>query len=108
MSSPERFAAPISASIEMLRRQFGLGRTDTLATLTRSWSTLAGEQVAERSKVIDLRQGRLTVDAYDPATAEVLTWSRQRLLEAARAACPDDEIVDLTVRVRRPERPSKR
>lgn len=108
MSHPPRSAAPIAASIDQLRRQFGLGRPDSLASITDAWPELAGEQVSARSKVIDLRQGTLTVDAYDPATAEALNWSKQRLLAGARASCPTERIIDLTVRVRRPERPSQR
>lgn len=108
MSGHDRFAAPIAASIDVLRRQLGLGRSDTIGTITDSWPAVAGEQVSNRSRVIDLRQGTLTVDAYDPATAEVLNWSKQRLLAAVREACPAEEIIDITVRVRRPERPAKR
>ena len=67
MAGPDRSAAPIAASIDLLRRQFGLGRPDSLATLEAQWPELAGEKVSTRSKVIDLRQGTLTVDAYDPA-----------------------------------------
>lgn len=104
----DRSAAPISASIDLLRRQFGLGRPDQLAALADQWPALAGDEVAKRSKVIDLRQGTLTVDAYDPATAELLNWSRQRLLEAAQGACPGERIIDLTVRVRRAERSPNR
>lgn len=108
MSVPDRSASPIAASIDVLRRQFGLGRPDSLAALTDRWPELAGTKVSERSKVIDLRQGTLTVDAYDPATAEALNWSSQRVLAAAREACPGERIVDLTVRVRRAERGSNR
>lgn len=108
MTAEKRSSTPIAASIDVLRRQFGLGRPDSLETLTQVWPELAGESASRQSKVVDLRQGRLTVDAYDPATAEVLTWSKQRLLEGARASCPTERIIDLTVRVRRPERPPQR
>ena len=62
---------------------------------------MAGDDIASRSDVIDLRDRTLTVHAYDPGTAEVLNWSRQRILTGARAACPGESIDDLTVRVRR-------
>ena len=108
MAGPDRSAAPIAASIDLLRRQFGLGRPDSLATLEAQWPEMAGEKVSTRSKVIDLRQGTLTVDAYDPATAEVLNWSKQRLLGAVQASCPGEKIIDITVRVRRAERAPNR
>ena len=108
MPGPDRSAAPIAASIDLLRRQFGLGRPDSLATLTDRWPELAGSTVSDRSKIIDLRQGTLTVDAYDPATAEALNWSKQRLLAAVRDTCPGERIIDLTVRVRRAERSPNR
>ena len=42
--------------------------------------------------------------SYDPATAEVLRWSRQRVLQHLREVCPDERIVDLRVSVRGPGR----
>jgi hypothetical protein len=108
MVGPQRSAAPIASSIDVLRRQLGLGRPDNLALLAERWPEMAGDSVADRSKIIDLRQGMLTVDAYDPATAELLNWSKQRLLAEARVTCPSEQIIDLTVRVRRAERAPKR
>jgi len=108
MMGKERSVTSIAASVEVLRRQFGLGRPDSLEALTEQWAELAGEQVAARSRPADLRQGTLTVDAYDPATAEILNWSKQRLLEGARERCPRERITDITVRVRRADRPSGR
>jgi len=101
MVGHERAVTPISASLDVLRRQFGLGRPDALATLGAEWERLAGPDLAASSVVVDLRNGTVTVDATDPATAEVIGWSKRRLLEGLRGVCPDERIVDLTVRVRR-------
>ena len=43
-----------------------------------------------------------------PATAEVLNWSKQRLLGAVQASCPGERIIDISVRVRRAERAPNR
>lgn len=101
MVTPERSTTPISASIAALRRQMGLGRSDTVADLRDRWPEFCGEAVAARSWVVDLRDGRLNVDADDPPTAEALRWARERVLDGARAAHPRERILDLTVRVRR-------
>ena len=103
MTFPERSATPLASSINRLRRQYGLGSTDSMSVIAERWPELAGEEVSNRSKVIDLRSGVLTVDAYDPGTAEVLKWSNQRILAGIRESCPTENIGQITVRVRRAE-----
>lgn len=101
MTSEPRAPSQIGKSLDQLRRFYGLGSAGALERLNTAWAAVAGEELADRSCVIDLRDGRLSVDADDPATAEVLRWSTQRVLDNARELCPGESIVDLTVRVRR-------
>ncbi|MFN8049877.1 MAG: DUF721 domain-containing protein [Acidimicrobiales bacterium] len=101
MGTADRPLSPIATSIATLRRQFGLGSQRALDGIVHDWPELAGEMVAQRSDVIDLRAGVLTVDAYDPATADVLKWSQQRLLGAVREAWPGESVSSIAVRVRR-------
>lgn len=100
MAGSRRDVEPISASVDVLRRQFGLARRDRLEVLADGWSDLVGADVAANSVLIDLRNGTLTVDVGDSATADVLAWSKRRVVSAARDLCPDERIVDLRVRVR--------
>ena len=100
MTSGGRPVSSVSSSIDALRRQFGLGRLSTYETITRQWPELVGEGPAGESVVVELRNGILRVEAYDPAVAEVITWSRQALVQAIRQACPTENVTDVSVRVR--------
>jgi predicted nucleic acid-binding Zn ribbon protein len=92
---------PVRTSVEALRRQMGLGAASSLETIAADWVDLAGAEVAAASDVIDLRGGTLTVNAYDPGAAEVLNWSKQRILAGIATACPDERVTAISVRVRR-------
>lgn len=97
-----RPVAPVGRSVDALRRQFGLGGLDAFDTIAATWPEVVPSGAEGRCEVIDLRGGVLRVDAADPATAEVLRWSRQRVLARLREVCPDERIVDLRVSVRTP------
>lgn len=100
MAGSRRDIEPIGVSVDVLRRQFGLARRDRLDILADHWPDLVGPDVAASSVLIDLRNGTLTVDVGDSATADVLAWSKRRVVTAARDLCPDERIVDVRVRVR--------
>lgn len=97
----ERPITPLASSIDVLRRQFGLGRPSSLATVAARWGEAVGEAAAASTTVIDLRGGVLTVEAVDPAAAEVIRWSEARIVDAVRAWCPEDPVAQVRVRVRR-------
>lgn len=101
MRSPRRPVSSVAASVDALRRQFGLGRLATYETLIESWPELVGPQAAAESQVIELRDGILRVEAYDSAVAELIGWSRKDLIGAIRDRCPNEFITDVAVRVRR-------
>lgn len=91
----------IADSVGLLRRQLGLGSASGFAAMTEMWPGLVGEELSSRCRVIDLRAGTMTVDAYDPATAEMLKWSERRLVDSLSAASPGEKLSKINVRVRR-------
>lgn len=101
MTSPRRPLSSVSSSVDALRRQFGLGRLATYETLVAQWPELVGAAAAAESQVIELRNGILRVEAYDPAVAEAIGWSRKDLIAAICERCPGETITDVAVRVRR-------
>ena len=103
-AGPRRSPAPVSRSFDALRRQFGLGASDAFDAIAATWSDVVPRGAEGRCELVDLRDGVVRVDAADPATAEVLRWSRQRVLQHLREVCPDERIVDLRVSGRGPGR----
>lgn len=101
MTGSRRPITPVGSSVDALRRQFGLGRMSTFELLIREWPNLVGAAAAELSRVIELRHGVLRVEAWDPAVADAIGWSRRDLLAAIRERCPGEKVTDVQVRVRR-------
>lgn len=85
----------------MLRRQYGLGRPSSLAVVAERWADAVGEAAAASTTPVELRGGVLTVEAVDPAAAEVVRWSSARVVAAVGEWCPDERVVEVRVRVRR-------
>ena len=105
MSGPERNASPIAASIEVFRRQLGLGAATSFRTISDSWSSLVGTELASSTEFVELRGGVVVVHAHDSASADALSWRRRGLIDEIAALCPRERITELNVRVRRPRRP---
>jgi hypothetical protein len=103
--SRERPVVPVTSSVETLRRQMGLGKGSSRRTIGEVFPRLAGPDLADRCRVVELRDGVVTVDAFDPAAAEVLGWSKARILAGLRESCPGERITSMNVRVRRREAP---
>lgn len=105
MSSPDRPSRSLASSIDTLRRQFGLARASSLAVVADRWPEAVGDAVAASTTVVEIRDGVLSVEAHDPAAAEVVRWSEARILEAVGAWCPDERMTRISVRVRRRHAP---
>lgn len=92
----------VADSVGLLRRQLGLGSASGFAAMVEMWPGLVGEELSSRCRVVDFRAGTMTVDAFDPATAEMLKWSERRLVDSFTAAIPGERLLKMNVRVRRP------
>lgn len=101
MSGPDRPVTPLAASVEVLRRQMGLGRPSLVARVESELAQLVGEAAAARSTVVGIRNGVMTLEAVDPPTAEALRLARGRILGAVAAAGGRPEVSSIEVRVRR-------
>ncbi len=79
----------------------GFGRTQGDRQLTELWQRIAGEMIAERTKVIGLKNGVLQVGVANAALlSELTSFHRHSLLQALRSEAGDNGIRDLKFRLR--------
>jgi len=79
----------------------GYGRTQSDRQLRELWQRVAGEQIAERTKVIGLRNGVLQIGVSSaPLLSELTSFHRHSLVQALRVEAGDSGIRDLKFRLR--------
>jgi predicted nucleic acid-binding Zn ribbon protein len=79
----------------------GYGRTQGDRRLRELWQRVAGEEIAERTKVIGLRNGVLQIGVSSaPLLSELTSFHRHSLLQALRAEAAEIGVRDLKFRLR--------
>lgn len=79
----------------------GYGRAQGDRQLRELWQRVAGEEIAERTKVIGLRNGVLQIGVSSaPLLSELTAFHRHSLLQALRAQAAGSGVRDLKFRLR--------
>ncbi len=93
--------SPLGDVLSRLMTLRGFGRTQGDRQLTELWQRIAGEMIAERTKVIGLKNGVLQVGVANAALlSELTSFHRHSLLQALRSEAGDNGIRDLKFRLR--------
>lgn len=94
-----RSPKPLGKVLARLLAKNNYGATETNRQLEAAWTAAAGARLAPFSRAIRVNRGRLEVlVAHSPMMQEI-TFEKQRILTAIRAALPDARIDDLKLRV---------
>lgn len=92
MSASEKKASRIGDIIPEAFEEMGLSGRLREAELVREWSSIAGEVLAERSRVDDLRDGILHVVAENNLWMQEISFMQNRIIENIRNRFPGLEI----------------
>ncbi len=79
-------------------------RGDRFAGLFGSWKRIAGERLAAHSRVQDIENGILVVEAEHPGWIQLLQFKQAEMLEAARSLFPELELRGISFRLARDDR----
>ena len=83
---------------DLLRTILDQSRIDeakTYSSFFRSWARIAGPDLAAHSKVIDIRNGVVVVEADHPGWLQMIQIRRASILRKVRKSYPELEIRDL-------------
>lgn len=89
----------VARSLDGLRRRYGIAPLGVIDHLGSTWTLAVGDDLAARSRPIELRNGELLVEVDDSATAQVVTWSHEAIAAAVRQAGGDDDVKRIRTRV---------
>lgn len=95
---------PLTASVDVLRRQLGLARPETVEQLAAVWRSEVGDAIADLTEQVEVRRGALHITVNDPALVESLRWKAESLREALAAASHGMEWQEIVVHASRPDR----
>jgi len=95
-------------ALAALGEELGMPATDAVASLSRRWAEVAGEEVAQHAHVSSVRDGVLTVVVDGPIWATQLRYLEAVILERAAAVIGDGVVRSVRVRVAGPEGPATR
>lgn len=92
---------PLGDVLSRLMTLRGYGRIQGDRQLRELWRRVAGEEIAERTKVIGLRNGVLQIGVSSaPLLSELTSFHRHSLLQALRDEAGDSGVRDLKFRLR--------
>lgn len=98
----DRPVVPLTASVRVLRRQFGLGDLGVENRLAAAWRAEVGDVLADVTSFVEIRRGRLFLGVSDPAMVEPLRWKAEASRDALRSASGEAEWESIVVRYVRP------
>lgn len=94
-AGPERIGEVLAQL--MARRGFAAVRS--AATSEAAWREVAGEFVADRTRVGPLRRGKLEIKVASSTLVQELSFRKAALLKSLTKRLPDQKIDDLRFRV---------
>jgi hypothetical protein len=89
---------PLTASVRVLRRQFGLGELGVEDRLTAAWRAEVGDALADLTSFVEIRRGRLFIGVNDPSMVEPLRWKAEASHDALRSASGESAWEAIVVR----------
>ena len=90
---------PVADVLAQLVQRKGYAQVRQAGQYNEAWSAAAGEQFAAVTEVGQLRRGVLEVTAANSLVMQELTFEKERILAALKAALPDAAIKQLRLRV---------
>lgn len=90
----------LDSALSQYLRHSKVGQSADGVSLSQSWSSVVGEQMAQVSHPVSLRSGVLTVSVNHPAFVQVLGFKRVALLKTIHESCPALDIQDFRFQVR--------
>lgn len=91
---------PVGEALDRVLRGLGAPAAPNMSALFRSWPELVGEQLAQRTHPISVRDGALRIAVDDPAWASQLRWLEPELLARMCDVLGTGVVERLEVRVR--------
>ena len=90
----------IDKLLDRVLADIGLARPVDVAFLVENWEEIAGKPWAGRSRPVRLRDGELTVEAFDATAASLLRYQAPGLVERLAAALGHGLVDSVVVRRR--------
>jgi predicted nucleic acid-binding Zn ribbon protein len=97
--NPQRGPEKLAEILSRLFTARGWGRRQDRLHLEKAWQESAGKEVAEQTRVAQLRRGVLEITVGNAVLLQELThFHKRRLLEQLRRRLPNTPITDLRFR----------
>jgi predicted nucleic acid-binding Zn ribbon protein len=93
-------ARPLADSLEAVARNLGGAGGPALVYLLGRWPAVVGEQLAAHCVPVSLRNGTLTIAAYESAWGAQLGWLEAELLRRLDDAIGAGVVTRIAVRIR--------
>lgn len=103
MTRPKKGPRPLSEGVDRILRDLGAPSRGSIDLLLERWPEIVGPVLATCTRPVRVRDGRLAVEADDPAVASRVKWSTRSLIEAIDRLVAKDTVSAIDVRVRRTE-----
>ena len=92
---------PLGEGVDRLLHDLGAPSMGAIDRLLEAWPEIVGPVLAESTRPLAIRDGRLVVEADDPAVASTVTWSKRALVAAVDRLVEADAVTEIDVRVAR-------
>ena len=92
----------LGAEVDRVLRDLGAPSGSAIERLLEAWPEVVGPVLAASTRPMAVRDGRLVVQADDPAVASTVKWSKTALIEALDRLVEPGVVRELDVRVGRP------
>lgn len=106
----DQHGAPVevSALIDRVVRSMGAPGTDAVDLVFNRWEEVVGTVLAAKTRPVAVEDGRLILEADDPAVVSHVRWLQSDLLGRLDELLGAGRIGDVEVRVTRPGRRRRR
>lgn len=94
--------------LDRVVRGMGAPGTDAVDLVFNRWEEVVGGQLAARTRPAGLEDGRLVLEADDPAVVSHVRWLEADLVQRLDALLGAGRVTAVEVRVSRPGRPRRR
>lgn len=92
---------PLGEGVDRILRDLGAPSMGAIDRLLAAWPEIVGPVLATSTRPLAVRDGRLLVEADDPAVASTVTWSKRSLVAAVDRLVEPGAVREIDVRVAR-------